>query len=103
MKRRSFLTPLAIGLVGLAVNYFAWTQMVHSGDKPAKQDAYGWVFFVGACVFALFVAIAVFMFFKQSFSSRPWGKPVGVLSAVVAAICLMMAAFYWPYFLASPK
>lgn len=90
---------LAVGLAGILANCVARTQMVAAADDIGKQDAFGWIFFLGACVFSLSIAVAAFLIVNQRFAAKPWAKLVGLLSAVVLACCLMIGAIYWPWFL----
>lgn len=96
MKAKLFLV---IGLLAVVADYFAWTRMIAASGHQARHDAWGIVYLISGGILSLSFAVALYFFFAQRFATQQWGKPVGVLLALVTVCCLGLAALYWPWFL----
>jgi hypothetical protein len=96
MKAKLFLI---IGLVGVVINYFAWTRMIAAAGHQSNHAVWGLVYVFGGGILSLSFAVSLYFFVAQRFASKQWAKPVGGLLALVTVCCLGLAALYWPWFL----
>jgi hypothetical protein len=96
MKAKVFLS---IGLLAVVTDYFAWTRMIAAAGYQARHDAWGIVYLISGGALALSFAVALYFLFVHRFATKQWGKPVGVLLALMTMCCLSLVALYWPWFL----
>ena len=71
--------------------------MIASVLDTVRQSFYGWIFFIGACVFGLSAGAAAFIFCMRRFSSKTCGTPLGVMVAVFVGLFMTFFGIYWPW------
>ncbi|MGH8020426.1 MAG: hypothetical protein ACREIA_19510, partial [Opitutaceae bacterium] len=80
-----------ISVLGLLMNVAGWALMYQSGGSVGTQQIYSSLFFVGACVFAIAVAMCVY---RACVVVGSVGKLVSFTAATATGVFLFATASY---------